>query len=85
MKHVITILYASEYHLLQVTYPLEYIVGPRSTKSTGKGGGGSPGKKVGLKTDSSAILGSSTSSEYAQALKEFKLQWLRYLYKYVNV
>ncbi len=65
--------------MLQVSYPLEYIVGPKSSKSANKGGSGSS-KKGGASIKSDSSLGSVSGTpdpDYAQALKDLKLQWLR--------
>ncbi len=54
-------------------------MGPKSSKSVNKGGGGSS-KKGGasVKSDSSCSVSSTPDPDYAQALKDLKLQWLRY-------
>lgn len=72
----------------QILYPLEYIVGPKASKtssSNAKPNGSSLSKKQAsqkLVTGTSAGSLTTPSSgqsnqEYAKAMKDFKLQWLR--------
>ena len=57
-------------------------MGPKPSKSASKSGSSSPKKKTGggaKGEGSSSSLSGAPNSEYVQALKEFKLQWLRYI------
>ena len=61
------------FSLVQLSYPLHYTVGPKASKSGSKSGGGA-GKGAGKKSEEPP---SSSEEDYAKALKEFRLNWLK--------